>query len=237
MKKYIIITWVTFAILLNSCTNSQSQGAKTNLLAIEFADKIKSLPTAPILDVRTPEEFSKGHLPNAQNIDWRSNSFGNQIASLDKSKPVFVYCLSGGRSASAANQMRANGFKEVYELDGGIMKWRGANFSETTDNSSTSTGMNKQQFEALLNSEKLILVDFYADWCAPCQKMKPYLEEITNEMASTVTVIRVNADDNQALCKELKIDALPVLQIYKNKNLAWTNVGFIDKAGVVKQLQ
>jgi thioredoxin len=133
--------------------------------------------------------------------------------------------------------MRANGFKEVYELEGGIMKWRGANLPETTVNAVSSTGMSKQQFEALLNSEKLVLIDFYADWCAPCQKMKPYLDEITKDMADKVTVIRINADDNQALCKELQIDALPVLQLYKSKTLTWSNVGFIDKAGVVKQLQ
>jgi thioredoxin-like negative regulator of GroEL len=52
-----------------------------------------------------------------------------------------------------------------------------------------------------------------------------------------VLLIRINADDNQSLCKELRIDALPVLQLYKNKTLIWTNTGFIEKAEVVKQLQ
>lgn len=237
MKKYIIIGLATFAILLNSCTNSQSQNTKTSLLAKEFSEKIKATPTAPVIDVRTSEEFSKGHLPNAKNIDWRGSDFDKQLASLDKSKPVFLYCLSGGRSSSAASAMRASGFKEVYELDGGIMKWRGANLPETTVNTVASTGMTKQQFEAMLNSDKIVLIDFYADWCAPCLKMKPYLDEITKDMADKVVVIRVNTDDNQALCKELQIDALPVLQIYKNKTLAWSNVGFIEKADVLKKLQ
>jgi thioredoxin len=129
------------------------------------------------------------------------------------------------------------GFTKVYEMDGGIMKWRGANLPETTSNTTASTGMTKQQFDALLNSDKLVLIDFYADWCAPCKKMKPYLDEISKDMASTVTVIRINADDNQTLCKDLKIDALPVLQLYKNKSLTWTNTGFIEKAEVIKQLQ
>jgi NAD-dependent DNA ligase len=56
-------------------------------------------------------------------------------------------------------------------------------------------------------------------------------------MADKVVIIRINADDNQALCKELKIDGLSVLQLYKNKTLTWTNTGFIEKAEVVKQLQ
>jgi thioredoxin-like negative regulator of GroEL len=67
--------------------------------------------------------------------------------------------------------------------------------------------------------------------------MKPYLEEISKDMADKVVVIRINADDNQAICKELKIDVLPVLQLYKNKTLSWTNKGFIEKAKVVAQLQ
>jgi thioredoxin-like negative regulator of GroEL len=64
-----------------------------------------------------------------------------------------------------------------------------------------------------------------------------YLEKILNDMADKVLLIRINADDNQSLCKELRIDALPVLQLYKNKTLIWTNTGFIEKAEVVKQLQ
>jgi thioredoxin 1 len=81
-----------------------------------------------------------------------------------------------------------------------------------------------------------VLIDFYAEWCGPCRLMKPYLEEISKEMADKVVVIRINADDNQALCKELKIDALPVLQVFKNQKLTWSNIGFIDKKGVEKEL-
>ena len=235
MKKLLLIALA--AILFNSCSSGQTNGIKTNLSATEFADKIKELPNATLIDVRTPDEFSKGHLANANNYDWNGTEFDNQIAPLDKSEPVFVYCLSGGRSSSAANKMRSDGFTQVYEMDGGIMKWRGENLPETTDNAVVSNGMSKQQFDALLISDKLVLIDFYADWCAPCKKMKPYLEEISKEMVDKVVVIRINADDNHALCKELKIDALPVLQLYKNKTLSWTNAGFIEKAEVVKQLQ
>lgn len=230
----ILFSVIVWAALFNSCTNGQS--SSTNLSAIEFSEKIKTIPTAPIIDVRTPDEFSKGHLVNAKNINWNGNDFQDQISKLDKTKPVFVYCLSGGRSSAAASKMRADGFKEVYELNGGIMKWRGSNLPETTDTESTSAGMSKQQYEDLLNSDKLVLIDFYADWCAPCKKMKPYLEEISKEMADKVIVIRINADDNQALCKELNIDTLPVLLLYKNKTEIWKNLGFIEKTEVVKQL-
>jgi len=133
--------------------------------------------------------------------------------------------------------MRSDGFKEVYELTGGIMEWRAADLPETTNSTTESTGMSKQQFDALLNSDKLVLVDFYADWCAPCKKMKPYLDEISTEMEDKVVVVRINADDNKQLCKDLKIHALPVLQLYKNKSMTWANTGFIGKEEVVKQIQ
>ena len=234
MKYIFAVSFVVFTFFFVGCTDDKNHTAGTHLSATEFAEKLNQMPEAALVDVRTPEEFSKGHLKKAYNFDWNGNEFDNQIQTLDKFKPVFVYCLSGGRSSEAAAKMRSEGFKEVYELDGGIMKWRGANLPEATDGASESSGMTKLQFDALLNSDRLVLIDFYADWCAPCKKMKPYLDEISQEMADKVVVIRINADDNQALCKELGIDTLPVLQLYKSKKLTWSNTGYIPKAEVVK---
>ena len=235
MKSFLFVLITAFAVSLTSCSASQNKNRTTDLTAEGFAEKMKQLPDAPVVDVRTPEEFGKGHLVHAKNIYWRGNDFDKQVLGFDKSKPVLVYCLSGGRSSEAAEKMRREGFREVYELTGGIMKWRAANLPETTN--SASAGMSREQFDALLNSDKTILIDFYADWCAPCKKMKPYLEEINKTMTDKVQVIRINADDNQSLCKVLKIDALPVLQLYKAKNLTWAHNGFIDKDSVLTQLQ
>lgn len=224
------------ATLFNSCSNGQSEGPKTNLPPTEFSEKIKEQPSAQIVDVRTPEEFEKGHLPNAKNMNWNGSDFDSQIETLDKSKPVFVYCLSGSRSSAAAQHMRSNGFEEVIELKGGIMGWRRANLPETTENTVESEGMTMHQYNDLLNADKLILVDFYADWCAPCKKMKPYLDEISNEMGDRVEIVRINADDHQELSKELQIEGLPFLKLYKNKTLVWSYMGYVDKAEVVKQI-
>jgi len=236
MRQLFSIAFV--AILFFSCTVGQTnKTTKTEFSATEFANKIKELPTATIVDVRTPGEFSLGHIANAINCDWRGDDFEKQIAPLDKSKPVFVYCLSGGRSSKAANQMRIEGFTTVFELSGGMLSWRDANLPETTENTVTSNGMTKEQFDALCNNDKLVLIDFYAEWCDPCKKMKPYLDEIAKDMATKVSVIRINVDENKEICKELKIDALPVLQLYKNKTLAWSNKGFIEKEEVIKHIQ
>lgn len=236
MRLLFSITLLAAVTLLNSCNTEKKPDSKAKFLPLEFAERMEADSSAIVLDVRTPDEFSKGHLKQARNIDWNDNDFENEIKTLDKSQSVFIYCLSGGRSAAAATKMRSDGFTSVYELEGGIMKWRAANLPEVTNTSRIWTGMTKQEFDSHLISDKLVLVDFYADWCAPCKKMEPYLDEVSKEMAERVVVIRVNADDHQALCEQLKIDALPVLQLYKNEKLIWENTGYIDKADVVKQL-
>jgi thioredoxin 1 len=188
--------------------------------------------------VRTPKEYDLGHLQGAKNFDWNETSFETQILTLDKTKPIFVYCLSGGRSSSAADKLLSEGFKQVFDLEGGIMKWRGQNLPEVkSDLEGKSIGMTRAHFDSLVTSDKLVLVDFYADWCGPCRKMKPYLEEIAKEMESKVIVVRINADENQALCKDLKIDALPVLMLYKNKMLTWSNVGYLSKEEIEAQIK
>lgn len=139
MKNYSILFLSLFVFIFIGCTNSQvtetntttsetiSQTIKTDLTAGEFETNLKSNPNAPLIDVRTAEEYSEGHLQNAINIDWNGNSFATQISALDKTKPVYVYCLSGKRSGAAANKMRADGFTEVYELAGGIKQWQAEN--------------------------------------------------------------------------------------------------------------
>lgn len=92
-------------------------------------------------------------------------------------------------------------------------------------------------FQEIINSDKPVLVDFYAEWCAPCKKMEPYLEKIAFEMADRVTVIRIDADKNAELCKTLNVSALPVLKLYKNNKEIWQNTGYVGENEVREQIQ
>jgi thioredoxin 1 len=235
MHKIIIVLVGILSIV--SCQQVSKNGQKESLNATEFAKKISETTEAKIIDVRTPEEFEKGHLVNALNYDWNGSDFDSEISNLDKSKPVFVYCLSGGRSGSAASKMRSEGFKEVYELEGGIIKWRAENLEETTDNKIMPVGYTMEDFQKLIQSDKLVLVDFYADWCEPCLRMKPFLEELAIEQKDKLNIVRINADDNQALLKSLNIEGLPELQLYQNKNKKWSHNGFVSKEELLKLLQ
>jgi len=79
-----------------------------------------------LLDARTPQEVREGHIEGAINLNFYDSDFREQLESLDESKPVYVYCRSGGRSGRAAKMLRAAGFPKVYDLEGGILAWKEA---------------------------------------------------------------------------------------------------------------
>lgn len=231
--KTALINLLFFGFLFVSC-NGQTTSKYESLAAVTFAEKIKSTPQAAIVDVRTPEEFAGQHLDNAVNIDWNGDNFEGKIGKYDKSKPIFVYCMSGGRSKMAAAKLAELGFNKIYELQGGIMKWNAAGLSVP---SGKIIGMCSQEYNDLLNTDKIVLVDFYAEWCAPCKKMTPYILKMQKEMADKVTIVRLNADENKTLISQLKIDELPTLFLYKNNRILWKHSGFISEEDLTKQLQ
>lgn len=234
MNNLAFIFFIAFG--LSSCTGRQTQQEPNHLSANDFSKKISETKNALILDVRTPEEYEKGHLEKAVNIDWKGNDFDSNVSKFEPSTPIFVYCLSGGRSKDAAAQMRKLGFENVFELTGGILEWRANNLPETSP-STPESGMSLAQYQALLHSEKLVLVDFYADWCEPCKRMEPYLKKIAAEMADKITLIRIDADANQPLCKTLGVAALPTLKIYDNQKISWEQEGYVDEQRVRSAIQ
>ncbi len=99
-------------------------GASGQSLAPQaFENKFNQSKFPQLVDVRTPQEYEAGHLKDAVNIDVKGADFRTAIEKLDKSRPVFVYCRSGVRSKTAISILKEAGFKEVYELDGGINAW------------------------------------------------------------------------------------------------------------------
>ena len=77
-----------------------------------------------LLDVRTPEEYKEGHIPGAINVNYLDEKFENGVDTLNKNLVYQVYCLSGGRSALASEIMVKKGFKNVFNLEGGITDWK-----------------------------------------------------------------------------------------------------------------
>lgn len=92
----------------------------------EWTEQLQQDPDAVILDVRTPEEVADGYIPNAINIDiYLGQQFLQELQKLDKSKNYYVYCRSGNRSRQACALMKKTGFRNAYNLMGGMLEWEG----------------------------------------------------------------------------------------------------------------
>lgn len=226
--KHLYLFLISF--LAFSC---YSQTAVKTIDVTSYSEKIKTTPDAQILDVRTPEEYTTGHIENSDNVDFLANSFVLKTDKYDKTKPVFVYCKSGGRSAKASAKLAELGFTSVYNLDGGMLKWEAAGLAKPD---TKIIGICSQEYAELLKSDKKILVSFYAPWCAPCKKMEPYILKMQKEMTNKVTIVRLNADENKTIMQELKISELPTLVLYENKAIKWQQSGFVSEEDLKQQL-
>ena len=96
----------------------------------QFQEYIQHDTSRVLLDIRTSEEFSAGHLAGAENIDYYQSTFAQQLDQLDRDTPIAIYCRSGSRSGHTLEIMEAMGFTNVVELQGGVLAWQ-EDFNET----------------------------------------------------------------------------------------------------------
>lgn len=114
-------------LILHSCIESNDKATSTSdielISAQQVHDALNNEDFLQLVDVRTQEEYEVSHLKGAQNICVDNDDFDKKIRSLDKNKPVYVYCKKGSQSAKAAEKLKKMGFTKVYDLDGGIRSW------------------------------------------------------------------------------------------------------------------
>ena len=138
LKKIKLISAILLSLAIASCSEAQDVSAKEKTVASqnsfvknvtpkEFQNLIKS--EGNLLDVRTPEEYAEGHLNNAQNINVFDADFTEQVSKLNKTKPAYLYCKSGGRSGRAMKKMKKLGFTKLYNLTGGYSEWISKGFA------------------------------------------------------------------------------------------------------------
>jgi thioredoxin len=96
--------------------------------------------------------------------------------------------------------------------------------------------MSNSDYEKLINSDKKVMVNFSAVWCAPCKKMKPYITKMQEDLKDKIKIVRLDADENKSLLENMKIDGLPTIIIYENGKETWRNIGFISEEDLKKQL-
>ncbi len=215
-----------FSTLLFFCCTAQTNKV---LQADEFEQAIKSNDSLQVLDVRTPAEYFSGHIKKALQADWNDQAeFNRRIAYVDKARPVYVYCLAGGRSAAAAEKMRKMGYTNVYELKGGINAWKAAN--KPLEGKTAAKQMTMQDFNNVIIGKHTVLVDFGAEWCPPCKLMEPVVQNVYSHPKQKFTLLKVDGGNDEEVMKANKVTALPVFIIFKDGKEVWRKDGVVTES-------
>ena len=212
-------------LLFLACT---SNGQK-NLTATpdKFSRAIQA-DNIQLLDVRTADEYTSGHIKNALQANWLNRAeFDDRTSHLDKQKPIFIYCLSGGRSGAAAQALVALGYT-VTNLEGGINAWKRENMPLEGVNPNTPQTTMKA-FEGQIMSKEIVLVDFGAVWCPPCKKMEPVLQEFMAENDNKLMLLKMDGGIETELMKNLNVEALPTFILYVHGKEVKRKQGLVSK--------
>lgn len=237
-KRLLSTPWIIYIpiilIFILSCSDPSQQ--VKSLSAEDFEKQLIATKGEQLIDVRTPQEFEKYRIKSAKNINIKDSSFVQEINKLDKKKPILIYCLSGGRSKSAMDIVQKAGFKEIYELDGGINVWSKAEKPIDQDLSGIDE-LSSDYYKSMISSEGYVLVDYYAPWCGPCRKMLPMVNELADTYPDKFKLLTINFDQNRLLAKEQKVVSVPYLVVYKDGKKIWEKNSDATKEELMKILE
>jgi rhodanese-related sulfurtransferase len=200
--------------------------AQDALSSAEFEKRVVT-QQPQLLDVRTAGEYQSGHIKNSLQADWlNKEQFTDRIKYLDKSKPLLVYCASGVRSGAAAKWLLENGFIDVQNLKGGMVSWKLE--GKPVEAVDTKMQLTIDQYNELSKSGDIVLVDFGAEWCPPCKKMEPVLQQLQKELTGKFKLVKVDGGVDINVMKAQKVESLPVFIIYKNGKETWRKQGVVE---------
>jgi thioredoxin len=192
-----------------------------------------------LIDVRTPGEFKNGHLKDAGQINYYDLDFKKKLLLLPIDEPVYLYCNTGYRSSKAAEILAENGYEEVYNLEYGIMEWNLYDLPvvvEPDARPDIKDRMEPDEFYALIQSDKPVLIDFYAPWCGPCRQMLPIIDSLKTEYKDEHTIVKINVDASKRLVKELQIGGVPYLVVYQNGKILNSHKGLLSREELIELL-
>lgn len=92
-------------------------------------------------------------------------------------------------------------------------------------------------FNSIISSEKIVLVDFSAEWCGPCKMLAPILKQVKEELGDTLKIIKIDVDKNQALASKQQVMGVPTLILYKDGKQVWRQSGVLQKHELVQLIQ
>ena len=92
-------------------------------------------------------------------------------------------------------------------------------------------------FAELINSEKPVLIDFYATWCGPCQMLAPILKEVKDSLGDSISILKVDVDKNQELAAMQQARGVPTMVLYQKGQLLWRQSGVVSKEEIIQTIQ
>ncbi|MDB9990291.1 thioredoxin domain-containing protein [Flavobacteriales bacterium] len=223
-----------FPFLIYSCNTNEivSDLMPVNVFDVENHQMAKLILDNPgvLLDIRTPEEVSKGFLKNASFINFYDDNFLQKASWIKKNQPIYVYCHAGGRSSKAAEMLLELGFQEVYNLIGGYSKWIEDGYladKSTNTMVDSSKSFSLDEVKDILQTNLKVVLIFKTPWCLPCKKLDAVLDSFSKNK-STWEIVKINMDSNKDLAANYQVKSVPSLLFFKNSKLFSSHVGFID---------
>lgn len=92
-------------------------------------------------------------------------------------------------------------------------------------------------FQNIINSEKPVLIDFFATWCGPCQTLGPILKDVKEALGDEISIIKIDVDKNQAVASKFNVRGVPTMILFKNGNQLWRQSGVLSKEDLVKVIR
>ncbi len=230
MKHSPIRLLALIAVAAASLTTANADTRIENVSATEF-QALAAQQNGIILDVRTPEEVAQGKIPGASVLNIYDDDFERKLNLMQKDKPIYVYCRSGGRSSQAARKMVELGFSAVYNLDGGIGAWNKANLPTQIAPAAPAKkapSLSLDAFRGKLGAREVVLVDFHTQWCAPCKQMEPIVESLRTEVADSADVLKIDVDANPEIAEAYAVQGVPVFALFVDGKETWRHSGIVD---------
>ena len=93
-----------------------------------------------------------------------------------------------------------------------------------------------QIFDSIINSEKPVLIDFFATWCGPCKTLAPILKQVKDNLGERITILKIDVDKNQELASQYQVRGVPTMILFQNGKQLWRQSGVLSKEEIIKTL-